>query len=238
MKCPLCSNTIDLKKDIVNEGCSHCSFYHYLQHTLRIACFASRLIDLNENIYFKNVHQRIYNPYIIANEGKKEPVEGAIEVTEALIEQFKILIQPYAKEDLLFIMLALKELATWKIIIESDNNWAAVQVRNIAHVFTNLITIMDEEQFDIDGIVNETDFISLFVLTEEIEKISSNIYGTNTFSWKPSLEEIIKTRIENEKLNWYHKYFEVEELQKPEEIEFNDKKIIEFLKIKEVLIKI
>ncbi|WP_421383158.1 zinc ribbon domain-containing protein [Bacillus salacetis] len=229
MKCPKCGNLVDLRKDISNENCPHCGFYHYIQHALRITAIASRLVDHNEDFYFGNIHQRIYNPYISLNEGRVEPIDGALKLRGYLLEQIKTLIKSYPREDLYFIMLAMRELATWKIILQSEDSWASVQVRNISHLFTNILSTLEEDDFGIDGIIDETDFISLFVFTEEIEKISSNILGTKIFSWKPTLEEIIKIRIENERLNEYYQHFEVQELVKPEEIEINDEKINKFL---------
>ncbi|MDR4222310.1 hypothetical protein FO518_33060 [Priestia megaterium] len=221
---------IDLDQEEIDPTCHHCGFYHYLRHVLRISSLAWWKIDLNENFYFKNIHQNIFDPFIKTNQEKVTPIKGAISIGQYLIKQLHLLIKGYPKEDLQFMALALRELATWKIILNKENIWASVQVRNVAHVFTNLLTTVDEEAFGDIGIVEETDFISIYVMTEEIEKIISNVFNSRIFSWNPTLEKIIKTRLENEHLSRFHEHFEVQELLKPEEITFADEKIINFLK--------
>jgi hypothetical protein len=229
LKCPKCNSTIDLSVEDVYGNCPHCAFYYYIQNALRIMCIACIDIEINENKYFKNLHQRLYNPFIEQNEGKLDPISGAISIGEYLISNFKFLIQRYPKEDLLFAMMALRELATWKIILSPHDTWASTQIRNIAHVFTNLVSAV-EEGFGDNGIVDTTDFIFLFVLSEEIERLVSNVFDTKTFSWSPTLSEILKLRLANEHLSWFHEFFEVEELQKPEEITFSNKEILSFLR--------
>lgn len=239
MECPNCKKQINLdKEDNFEENCPHCGFYFYLRHTLRIACSSYLQLDINENIYFKNIHQRIYNPFIYEKEGKIEPIKGAISIGEYLINLFKIQINDYPKEDLLFMMLGLKELATWKIFLESNDVWAAGQARNVSHVFSNLISSLEQETFGENGIMFDTDFISAFVIAEELEKIISNVYNTRIFGWKSSLSDMVKTRIENDYLSWFHRYFEVEELQKPEEIIFDNPAIVKFLEQRKIHIDI
>lgn len=176
MECPSCKNQVNLKEEENFEGnCPHCGFYIYLRHTLRIACTSYLQIDKNEDIYFKNIHQRIYNPFINEHIGQLAPLKGAISIGEYLIKQFKNLLKDYPKEDLLFMMLGLRELATWKIHLEPDDVWAAVHARNLSHVFSNLISYIEQETFGENGIMEDTDIISAFVLTEEIDKIISNV---------------------------------------------------------------
>ncbi len=35
------------------------------------------MVDYNENIYFRNIYQRVYTPYIAFNEGQIEPIDAA-----------------------------------------------------------------------------------------------------------------------------------------------------------------
>ncbi|RUT43273.1 hypothetical protein EJP82_20890 [Paenibacillus anaericanus] len=232
MECPKCNSNIDLSYEDFKDydpKCVHCGFYYYLRHVLRLACSAWMKIDKHENYYFRNVHENLYEPFIQMNNKKVNPIQGAISVGEYLINAFKSLVNVYPKEDLVFMTLALRELATWKIILERNDAWASVQVRNVAHTFTNILESVEEDKFGDIAILEETDFITAFVMIEEIEKIISNVFNCSHFSWNPNLEEIIKTRVENDHLAFYHKYFEVEELLKPEEIEFENAKINNFL---------
>jgi Zn-finger nucleic acid-binding protein len=88
MECPNCKNKINLEKEEnIEENCPHCGFYFYLRHALRIACSAYWQIDINEDFYFKNIHQRIYNPFIYKQEDKIEPIKGTISIGEYLINQ-------------------------------------------------------------------------------------------------------------------------------------------------------
>ncbi|MGC2878317.1 hypothetical protein [Bacillus subtilis] len=239
MKCPNCKKQVNLEKEKNSqEICLQCGFYFYLRHTLRIACSAYWKVDINEDIYFKNVHQNIYNPFIYKNENNINPIKGAISIGEYLTNELKILINNYPKEDLLFMMLGLRELATWKIILEPNDVWAAVQVRNVSHVFSNLISSLEKETFGDTGIMFVTDFVSAFVIIEEIDKIISNVFNTRIFGWEPSLSDMVKTRIENEYLSWFHHYFEVDEIQKPEEINFVNPSIIKFLEHRKIDIDI
>ncbi|MFE4039628.1 hypothetical protein [Priestia sp. YIM B13489] len=235
MECPNCKKQMNLEvEESWEKSCPHCAFYFYLRGTLRIACIAYWEVDSNEDVYFKNIHQRIYNPFIHDRDGKTDQIDGAVSMREYLISQFKLCIKGYPKDDLLFMMLGLRELATWKIILEPNDYWAATRVRNISHVFSNLIESLEQEMFSEDGIVDETNFISAFVISEEIDKIESNILNTRIFGWESSLPDMLKLRLENNYLAWYHQYFEVEELQKPEEIKFENPAIIKFLEQRKI----
>lgn len=227
MLCLECKQPIDLKNETFNEECFHCPFYFYLRQALSIAVFSSCKVDEYEDFYFKNLHQRIYNRYIM-NEEQVEPIDGAEQMIIYLREQMKTLIKDYCKEDLLFMMLGLRELATWKIL-DTENTWASVQVRNVSHVMTNFLDTLKEEEFGDVMIQDETDFISLFIFAEEIEKISSNILNCLSFNLSPSLSQMIKERQESEELSKYFSYFEVDELQKPEEISFTEESVNKFL---------
>ncbi len=219
-------NLID-NEDFTDSQCPHCEFYFYLRHILRIAYIASFMVDENENIYFKNIHERIYSPFIKRYEEQLSARRGAIIVASYLKKKIKSVLHEYAKEDILFMIVALREISTWKIF--SKNPWESSHVRTVCHVLTNLVNTFDDELFGDLMIIEETDFISLFVYIEEFEKLISNVFNSKHFCWNPSLEEIIKTRIENEKLAWFHAYFEVKELQKPEEITFNDDNIVKYV---------
>ncbi|WP_413404676.1 hypothetical protein [Paenibacillus amylolyticus] len=179
---------------------------------------ANLKVNQNEDIYFSNVHQRIYNPFITSYTG--EVKKGAEIVVNRYIEDFKALISGYAKEDLYFMALALREISTWNVF--SDNVWDSSHLRNMSHVFVTLIELTEEKYFGDYMITKEEDFISVLVTCEELFKISDNIKLNDYFSWNVTLEEMLKTKIENDRLEWFHDMFEFKELVKPEEIEFEE----------------
>ncbi|WP_166246127.1 hypothetical protein [Paenibacillus turpanensis] len=235
MRCPKCNGTILLNEmEVQGHDCDHCGFYLYIQHVLRIATYSAIDIDVNEDKYFKNVHQRIYEPFLIVN-SDTPAIEGAQYMRNFLLQQFKINISGYPKEDLLFMALALREFATWKVF--DQDVWSSTHQRNIAHVFTNLIALYKDDVFGIEGIVHQEDFISLFVLAEEIDKLTNNITQTEQFQWEPGLDEIVKVRLANEKLEWFHQYFEYRDITKPEEIEFAEPEINEYLYKREMTVE-
>ncbi|WP_313891677.1 hypothetical protein [Psychrobacillus sp.] len=231
MICPKCNKTINLKQELFNKECPHCYFYFYLEDILRISVYSYSKIDYFEDVYFKNIHQRIYNPYIHYNEDIVEPIAGAESMINHFIALMKKLIRSYAKEDILFMMVAIREFATWKIF--DKNPWVSVRTRIVSHVITNVVASINEEEFGDTAISDETDFVSLFVYAEEIDKISRNIDNSKSFKWSPTLTQLIKTDIEIKELSDYHSYYEAEEFNKPEEITFDDVHINHFLEKRE-----
>lgn len=179
---------------------------------------ANLKVNQNEDLFFSNVHQRIYNPFIASYEG--EIKKGAEIVVDRYIEDFKALISGYAKEDLFFMALALREISTWNVF--SDDVWDSSRLRNISHVFITLLELTEENYFGDYMINQEEDFISVLVICEELFKISDNIKLNDYFSWNVSLREMLKTKIENDRIEWFHNMFEFKELVKPEEIEFEE----------------
>ncbi|WP_442603983.1 hypothetical protein [Paenibacillus sp. KN14-4R] len=228
MICPKCSKEINLfNEDISTIDCPQCMFFFYLRHTLRVMFAAYSNVEKNQDSYFYNLHRDIYDPFIIQNQNKVTPIEGAISMGEYIISQIKNLVKGYPKEDLLFMVASLRETATWNVF---DNDvWASSHLRSISHILTNLVESFDEGLFDIDSIMFENDFVNILILTEELGKIVNNVFHSNVFGWDNDLSDMIKTSIENEKLDWFHNYFEVKELLKPEEIEFDDEQINNYL---------
>lgn len=219
MNCPKCNKKLSLNTDfLTEEACAHCNFYNYIGNTLRIMFVANLKVNLNEDIYFSNVHHRIYNPFITSYEG--EIKKGAEIVVDRYIEDFKALVSGYAKEELYFMALALREISTWNVF--SDDVWDSSRLRNISHVFITLLELTEEKYFGDYMISQEEDFISVLVICEELFKISDNIKLNDYFSWNVSLSEMLKTKIENDRIEWFHNMFEFKELVKPEEIEFEE----------------
>ncbi|MCE5169901.1 hypothetical protein LQV63_11320 [Paenibacillus profundus] len=227
MKCPFCSKEIDLLSEEIVADCPQCMFFFYLKHTLRIMFIAYSDVENNQETYFHNLHRDIYDPFIVQYQDSITPREGAISMGEYIISQIKNLVKGYPKEDLLFMVATLREAATWNIF--EDNIWASSHLRSIGHILTNLVESFNEELFGIDSIMYENDFVSILILTEELGKIVSNVFHSKVFGWDNNLSDMIKTRIENEKLDWFHSYYEVKELLKPEEIEFDDEQINYYL---------
>lgn len=116
--------------------------------------------------------------------------------------------------------LSLREISTWHVF--SDNVWESTHLRNISHVFTTLLEITDEESFGDFMITEDQDLISILVICEELAGITSNIKLNDYFSWNVDIEEMLKTKIENTRLEWFHNMFESKEFVKPEEIEFKE----------------
>ncbi|MGZ0042033.1 hypothetical protein [Paenibacillus ottowii] len=223
MICPVCNNTFSLNDDFNDEMCSHCTFYFYLQHILRISFIANLKVEQNEALYFSNVHRNIYDPFIEGFNGSAK--DGAEEIIKIYVDQFKDVISGYAKEDLLFMAFGLRELSAWSVF--DSNVWESTRIREISHILTNLIEMTEDYVFGDKGIVDETDFISVLVICEELSGVSNNINLVEYFSWKVNLEEMLKTRVENTRLEWFHNYYEVKELAKPEEIEFQSSPLIQ-----------
>ncbi|NMI03207.1 hypothetical protein HF638_04430 [Paenibacillus sp. SZ31] len=219
MNCPKCNKNLSLNLDFpTEETCPHCDFYYYIGNLLKIMFIANLKVNQNQETYFSNVHQRIYNPFIASYKG--EVKKGAEIVVDRYIEDFKALVSGYAKEDLYFMALALREIATWNIF--SDDVWDSSRLRNLSHVFITLLELTEEKYFGDYMINQEEDFINVLVICEELFTISDNIKLNDYFSWNVGLEEMLKTKIENDRLEWFHNMFEFKELIKPEEIEFEE----------------
>ncbi|MEL7566407.1 MAG: hypothetical protein AAGU27_16205 [Dehalobacterium sp.] len=220
MRCPKCGKEFDPNIQVLPDDiCEHCGFYFYLAMLLNVACYAIIAIDKNEEMYFTNIHKRIYNPFIIKHLRDVDPIRGAISIGEYLIAQLKEVIKGYPREDLLLTCASLRELATWMVFL--PNPWDSVRLRTVCHVFTNLLNSFPNEIFDDLAIDSLEDLISAFVLVEEIEKIISNVFNTRCFQMAPTLYDIVKERIVNEEISDYFQQLEVKDMEKPEEIEFN-----------------
>lgn len=220
MNCPKCNKKLSLTSlDMIEEDtCSHCGFYFYIGNILKLMFIANLKVNQNEDFYFWNVHQRIYDPFLKSYKG--EPKKGAEIIIDKYLKDFKELIYGYAKEDLQFMALSLREISTWHVF--SDNVWESTHLRNISHVFTTLLEITDEESFGDFMITDDQDLISILVICEELAGITSNIKLNDYFSWNVDIEEMLKTKIENTRLEWFHNMFESKEFVKPEEIEFKE----------------
>lgn len=189
MRCPQCQTKLDLSGTALpRKTCPHCGFYFYLRDALTLLWSASIFVDSHEDECFSRIHRDIYYPFIHAFKDC-DPYESASILVHRLTDRLKATISHYPGNDLLFLMVALREWATWKVF--SKDPWDSVHQLHITHVATNLVPMLTDNRETGDGIGNVDDLITFLILCEEIDKIVDNTLVSSVLHRDVTIEQLI-----------------------------------------------
>lgn len=225
MLCSECNKHVDINNASLTD-CERCKFFLYLGLILRLGVVATIDIEYNRKFYFGNVKKQILHQEI-KNCCKHDDVKSvAIKTIDSLIRRVKLLSIRYPREDLEIMMLALRELSIW---LKFKESWLSANLKLVSYIYTNILGLVPEQEYGDEMILESTDFSSIFVLVEEIGRIVENVNNTEHFNWNVDLESMLLERISTGKLAWFHKYFEKEEIQWPELIQFKEREVVEYL---------